>query len=103
MIDNRVFERIAVNLPVKLIDLDRNRELEANTCDVSAKGLGIVVKESLMPGDPLELWLRMPQRREPLYTRGMVVWIQALRDDEYRAGICLEKAEFMGMSWAFKQ
>lgn len=100
--DRRVFERILISLPVKLLDLDENRELEVNTCDLSAKGLGIVSNEYLKSGDRLELWLNMPDKREPFYTRGAVVWSKLQGKDEYRTGISLEKAEFMGMSRLFR-
>jgi len=103
MEDRRVFERIPVSLPVKFIDLDTNREAEAGACDLSAKGVGIVSKEDLMSGDRLELWLNMPDKKEPFYTRGTVVWTEQQETGKYRAGISLEKAEFMGLSRMFRK
>lgn len=102
MQDRRVFERISVNLPVKLIDLDNNKELEASACDVSAKGLGILTNEYLHIADRLELWLNMPDEREPFYTRGWVVWSKLQDTGQYRQGISLEKADFMGVSRVFR-
>lgn len=96
--NQRIFERIPVNLLVKLIDLDRNKEIEANTFNVSAKGLGIVSTETLNPGDALEIWLKISDKREPFYTRGTVVWTKPQEPGGYKAGIFLEKVEFMGMS-----
>lgn len=89
-------------LPVRLLNLDTNEELEANTCDLSAKGLRIVSREYLAPGDRLELWLNMKDKKEPFYTRGTVVWSKLQETGEYRKGISLEKAEFMGMSRIFR-
>ena len=100
--DRRVFERISVRLPVRLIDLINNQEIAADTLDVSAKGLGIVSNQALNAGDALELWLSMPDRKEPFYTRGSVVWTQPQETGNYRAGICLDRAEFMGMARVFK-
>ena len=101
--DRRVFERIPIAMLLRLIGLDTIKELEANTFDVSAKGLGIVIKDHLKPGDHLELWLNMPDKKEPLYTRGEVIWTKLQETGEYRTGISLEKAEFMGMSRVFRR
>lgn len=100
--DRRVFERIPVRLPVRLLDSMRNKELIADTLDVSAKGLGIISNETLNTGDNLELWLNMPDKKEPFYTRGSVVWRQPQDAAGCRYGICLEKAEFMGMARVFR-
>lgn len=102
MVERRVFERIPVSLPVRLFDSGRNRELIADTVDVSAKGLGIVSRGALNAGDNLELWLNMPDKKEPFYARGSVAWAQAQETGGYRAGIELEKAELMGMARVFR-
>ena len=100
--DRRVFQRVSIDMPVTLLDLNTNKELEAIACDVSAKGLSIVNKNPLKSGDALELWLKFPDKRLPFYTRGTVVWTQLQGSGGYRTGICLEKAEFMGMSRIFR-
>jgi len=101
MLERRVFERIPVNLPVRLIDVDSNRELEATACDASAKGLGIVGNVYLESGNRVELWLNMADKNEPFYSRGTVVWSRPQETGEYRGGISLEKAEFMGLHRIF--
>ena len=100
--DRRIFERIPIALPLTLINLKTGRELKAHTCDVSAKGLGILSNEYLTPWDRLELWLKMPDKKRPFYTRGSVIWTNSQKTGKYRSGICLEKAEFMGLSRIFK-
>ena len=100
--DRRVFERFPVALPVNLIDLDAGKELDANTCDVSAKGVGIVSQEYLQPGNRLELWLNIKDGREPFYTKGTVMWAGQQEAGKYRAGISLERAELMGMARIFR-
>ncbi len=96
--DRRVFERFDVRLPVKFIDLNQNREGTAYTHDVCAKGLCLVTSQQVIPFTPMELWLDMPDRGEPLYTRGEVVWSRPLPTGAYRVGINLERADLMGMS-----
>ena len=100
--DRRVFERIPVCRAVRLLDVYTSSDMDTTTCDLSAKGLGIVSKEYLEPNDRLEIWLDMPDRKEPFYTRGKVVWSRWQDTGKYRVGICLEKAEFMGMSRVFR-
>ena len=101
MLERRVFERIPIKLPVRLIDVDNNRELEATACDASAKGLGIVGNVYLESGNRVELWLNMADKKEPFYSRGTVVWSGPQETGEYRGGISLEKAEFMGLHRIF--
>ncbi len=101
MLERRVFERISIKLPVRLIDVDNNRELEATACDACAKGLGIVGKGYLQSGNRIELWLNMADKKEPFYSRGTVVWSGPQETGEYRGGISLEKAEFMGLHRIF--
>lgn len=96
--DRRVFERFSVVMPANLIDFDAGKELLATTCDVSAKGVGVVSDERLMPGNRLELWLRINDGREPLYTRGTVMWSGQQEGGSYKSGVLLDKAELMGLS-----
>jgi hypothetical protein len=96
--DKRVFERMPVNVSLKFIDLFANKEGLAQTQDVSAKGLGLVSNEKLSPYTPLEMWLQMPDKSDPFYTRGEVVWSKKVDPDKYRVGVSLEKAELMEMS-----
>ncbi len=100
--DRRVFERFPVALPVNLLDLDSGKELDANTCNISAKGIGIVSQEHLQPGNRLELWLNIKDGREPFYTKGTVMWSGEQEAGKYRAGISLERAELMGMARIFR-
>lgn len=99
--DTRVFERFAVTLPVNLVDLDSGKESAVETCDVSAKGVGVVSKDYLTPGDRLELLLNIKDGREPFYTKGCVMCSLQQEAGRYRSGILLEKTELMAMSRIF--
>lgn len=96
--DRRVFERFQVTLPARFIDLRKNLEGTAYTQDVSAKGLNIVAMDEMMPFSPVEVWLDIPDKGEPLYTRGEVVWSHRTDAGNWRIGINLERADLMGMS-----
>ena len=96
--DKRIFERFPVRLPLRFLDLNANKEGEAQTQDVSAKGISFVTNESLQANAPLELWLNIPDKGEPLYARGEVVWSGMVSPNEHRIGVKLEKADLMGLS-----
>lgn len=96
--DKRVFERFNVNMPVRFLNIYSNHEGLAQTQDVSAKGVGVVTNEQLPVNTPLELWLEIPDKGEPLYTRGEVKWSKSTGINEYRSGISLEKANLLGLS-----
>jgi hypothetical protein len=98
MEDRRIFQRFNIRFPVKLLDLNSGQEINAETSDISAKGLGIWSKDTLNPHTPLEAWLKIPDRGEPLYTRGNVVWSKPEGSGEYHLGIDLERADLMGLS-----
>jgi len=99
MEDNRVFERINARFPLRFLDPVSGHEGEAQTVDISANGLGLATDESLDLHTPLEMWMRIPDKHEPLYARGEIVWSQPLTDPRHkRFGVRLEKAELMGLA-----
>jgi len=98
MEDRRIFQRFDIRFPVKLLDLNSGQEVNAQTSDISAKGMGVRLKQNIAAQTPLEAWLSIPDRGEALYTRGNVVWSKPEGAGEYRLGIDLEKADLMGLS-----
>ncbi len=101
--DRRIFERFPVDLPLKFVDLYANKEGEAEVCDISAKGMGLVAKEPLKPNATLEMWLSLADTQEPLYARGAVVWSKPTVENRYRVGVSLEKADLMGLAKAIRK
>lgn len=101
MDDRRVFARIPARFPLRFLDPSTGRDGDADTVDFSANGVGFMTNESLLTRTPLELWLNIPDKREPLYTRGEVVWSESSDEaGRYRVGVQLEKAELMGLARA---
>ena len=98
MDDRRIFQRFNIRFPVRLLDLNSGKEVIAETSDISAKGIGVWAKEEIERNTPLEAWLKIPDRGEPLYTRGNVVWSKPDAQGECRLGIDLERADLMGLS-----
>jgi hypothetical protein len=98
MQDRRIFARFSTEFPLRFLDLNRGKEGQAQTQDISAKGIGFLTNEELSTHTPLEMWLEIPDKGEPLYTRGEVAWSKSQGADEYRVGVNLERADLMGMS-----
>lgn len=96
--DRRIFERFYAKIALRFLDLNSNREGKAQTVDISANGIGMVTSEELAPRTPLEIWLEIPDKAEPLYTRGEVAWVKQTQPDKYRVGVNLEGADLMGIS-----
>jgi hypothetical protein len=96
--DRRVFERFAAKMSLRFLNLNTGREGFAHTSDFSAKGLGLVTSHNVTPRSLLEIWVDIPDKGEPLYTRGEVVWAKCLAPEQYRMGVNLEKADLMGLS-----
>ena len=96
--DRRIFERIPVERSLRFLAPRSNRAGLAQTQDISAQGISLLTEKELLPRTPLEMWLHIPDKGEPLYARGEVVWSKMVEPNRYRVGICLEKIDFMGIS-----
>ncbi len=100
--DRRVFERFDAKFPLRFLVTASGKELQAESADISAKGIGLLSRENLQPTADLELWLDLPDRGEPLYARGKVAWSQSAGNSLFRSGINLERADFMGLGRALR-
>jgi len=98
MKDRRVFQRFNVKFPAKILDLINGNEMAAEACDISAKGIGLSLKEDLPANTPLEAWLEIPDKVEPFYARGIAIWSRQDGESGYRIGVDLERADLMGLS-----
>jgi len=98
MDDRRIFERFHSSFPLRFIDLKGNREGSGETMDISAKGMRFMAKDDLRLRTPLEMWLKLPDKGEPFYTRGEVAWSKMIAPNEFNIGVNLERADLMGMS-----
>lgn len=102
MEDRRIFARIPVKFPLRYLEPNSGTEGQAQIQDISAKGLGFVAEAGLPRKASLEIWIEIPDKGEPFYTRGDVVWSQRISPDKHRLGINLEKADLMGLSRAMR-
>ena len=99
MNDRRLFARIDARFPLKFLNSISGNEEVARVVDISASGVGFVTESSLPINAPLEMWLNIPDRHVPFYTKGDVVWSTHIPEaDQQRVGVRLEKAELMGLA-----
>ena len=96
--DRRIVQRIPARSSLRFLDAHSNKEGLAEIQDISANGIGLFTEEELPSHTPLEIWLQIPDRGEPLNTKGEVIWSKMVEPNRYRAGICLERVDFMAMS-----
>lgn len=100
--DRRIFERFPSRFSLKYINLNSNKEGLGHTNDVCANGLCINVPEELSSHNLLEIWLLLPNRNQPLYTRAEVIWSAMTRGKNYKVGLKLEKPDLMELSRVLK-
>ncbi|MFA5155834.1 MAG: PilZ domain-containing protein [Candidatus Omnitrophota bacterium] len=99
MEERRVFKRFDVDIPVKFLIVEENKEGMGKIMDISAGGVGLVITfERMQPFMHLELWLQLPDTKEPFHTSGKVMWLRQVQPAVFRVGIQFDKVDFMGMS-----
>lgn len=96
--DRRIFFRFPASLPLRYINLNLKTKGQAQTCNISANGIGLVTDEQLLPHTPLDIRLDIPDNGHPLHTKGEVVWAKKIESNKYIIGISLQKVELMGIS-----
>jgi hypothetical protein len=67
-------------------------DLAAACVDISEAGIGLVVKESLEPGQEVELLFDAPGFGRPLKRAAQVVWSAAAEGGGWRIGLRFDKA-----------
>jgi len=99
MPDRRVFGRLKVKFPLRFLNRISGDEEHAQVVDISAGGLGFVTEKSIAINTPLELWLNIPDRHLPFYTKGDVAWTwPSLDGGQHHVGVRFEKPELMGLA-----
>ncbi len=99
MEDRRIFARINIKLPIRFLNPVSGAESHAQTIDISAEGVGLITDNSLPANAKLEMWLDIPDHRQPLFLQGEVVWTQEMTEGSmHRAGVHLAKDDFIGLA-----
>lgn len=99
--ERRMFDRFAVDFLAE-IKQPAEKEAQAAQCyDVSATGVGVALKQMLLPNTKLEIWLGVPDGHPPFRGVGRVVWSAQVRRDKWHSGLEFETADFMGVRRIF--
>ena len=88
--DRRIFGRIPVDFSARLKNPSDYETLKVSCRNISAGGMGVI-----SPKAPLEIWLDLKDKREPLHLYGRVIWSEQIQEDKWRAGICFDEPQFM--------
>lgn len=106
MQDRRLFARMHLKVPLKLLDSNTGREGIGESIDISGNGIGIITfvsKENLAVNTKLEMWLDITGKQAPFYMCGEVTWSQFLADGTLqRVGIRLNNVDFIGLAKALE-
>ncbi|MDD2751560.1 MAG: PilZ domain-containing protein [Candidatus Omnitrophica bacterium] len=88
--EKRTCPRFPVSIPVTASDTSRKEKIFAHTCDISTKGLCLLVDTEVPEGIHLNLSLQMLDDKNDICKQGKVVWSSKLESGKYRIGISLE-------------
>ena len=91
--ERRKLPRYEIAISSDETDLTSLREFHSLTRDICEQGVGIMLNERLPLESQVEVRLEMPDNLERIYLHGKVVWISKLDENQYRAGICLNRFE----------
>jgi len=93
-----MFERFKIDLPVRFLCKETNREGKGRIIDISAGGGGLILTtEEVGVGMHLEIWIDLPDNKDPLYITGVVVWINKIEPNTFRVGVQFDRVDFMSM------
>ncbi|MDD5348373.1 MAG: PilZ domain-containing protein, partial [Candidatus Omnitrophica bacterium] len=76
--------------PATETDMGTRKSTQSVTRDLSEQGIGIALEGPMPLHVPLEIELSVPDNSEKIRVRGKAVWVQAVRENMYRAGIYLD-------------
>lgn len=93
LMERRKLIRYEIALCCNEIDAATRREFHSLTRDICEQGVGILLNERLPLEASVEVCLEAPDNQEKILVHGKVVWVTELGENQYRAGIRLDKFE----------
>jgi Tfp pilus assembly protein PilZ len=88
--ERRRLPRYEITLPTSETDLVTCREFNSLTRDICEQGLGVMSNERLPLDSFVRVFLEMPDNKEIIQVQGKVVWVVKIKENSFRAGICLD-------------
>jgi Tfp pilus assembly protein PilZ len=91
--ERRKLPRYEIALSSEETDLNSRLQVRSVTRDICEQGVGILLNERVALDTPMDICLEMPDNQEQIHVHGRVVWISVIDQNQFRAGICLDKFE----------
>jgi hypothetical protein len=99
--DRRMFERVAMRMPVAYQLGDKSEQGEASSVNISASGMEAFTDRNIKPDQRLRLWLKFRHGHTPCYTQGRVIWCVQAREFLWKIGIEFDEPNLTKFSRMF--
>ncbi len=91
--ERRKFVRFFISIPLKYAKIGIEKLVGAHTCDISAKGIGLITTEELPVNTPLNICLKIPDNDEEIPLEAEVAWSRQLDKSRCRSGLRLKNVQ----------
>lgn len=88
--ERRKFRRFVITIPSTYFRFEVNRGNDAQTKDLSCKGIGFIANEELPLNTRVNIWIKPPDNEKQILTQGEVIWSNKVEFNKYRIGITLD-------------
>jgi hypothetical protein len=85
--ERRSCERLLLRCPVKFKANNESELSNGSAKDFSDVGLGFFLRKKLEQNMPIEMWIKVSHKINPLHIGGKVIWTKQLRARLWQAGI----------------
>lgn len=100
--DRRIFDRRNYSSLLRFSVGAKDVKGEGVVKNISASGAAFITKNRLRPKDPVEIWIDVPDGRNPIHKTGQVVWAKENLVDACEAGVKFDSVGLMSLSRIFK-
>ncbi len=88
--EKRKFRRFVITIPSTYFRFEFKQGNDAQTKDLSCKGMGLVANEELPLNSRLDIWIKPPDNEKQILAQGAVIWSNKIDFNKYRIGIILD-------------
>ncbi len=96
--ERRKYPRFNLRLSLRLSKAGDKRARVAESFNISAQGIGLLAGEEFPRDAQLDIWVELPDRKEPLHTKGKVVWFKQVDVGQYQGGVELERPDLAALT-----
>ncbi len=88
--ENRYSQRFQRKLSVSIRNIKSDKQIEAESTNVSRSGIGICLNKKLFTGQRVELWIHLSDGLKPVHRFGRLIWLKKIGRSRYIGGIKFE-------------